>query len=108
MIEQPFAIPSAICFILAIPLMLGLVPRNRYYGVRTFRTLSEGKIWYRTNRIAGTAMMLTSTIYVVVAMVAPYHRAASDNLGTWGIHLAAFIVPLALGLWVAARSAKGQ
>jgi uncharacterized membrane protein len=108
MIEQPFAIPSAICFILAIPLVLGLVPRNRYYGVRTFRTLSDDKTWYRTNRLAGVAVMLANTMYGVVATVVPYHRAASDNLGTWGIHLAAFIVPLALGMWVAARSAKGH
>lgn len=108
MIEQPFAIPSAICFILAVPLMLGLVPRNRYYGVRTVRTLSDDKIWYRTNRIAGGAVMLASIIYGAVAMVMPYHRSSSGNLGTWGVHLAAFVVPLAIGLWVAARSARGR
>lgn len=106
MIGQPFAIPSAILFVLAVPLMLGLVPRNRYYGVRTVRTLSDDHLWYRTNRIAGGAVMLASIIYGAVAMVMPYHRFANDNFGTWGVHLAAFVAPLALGLWVAARSAN--
>lgn len=108
MTEQPFAIPSAIFFILAVPLVFGLVPRNRYYGVRTVRTLSDDNIWYRTNRIAGVAVMLASTIYGAVAIIVPYHRYAGDNLGEWGIHLAAFVIPLALGLWVAARFAKGH
>jgi hypothetical protein len=38
--ERPFLIPALLIAAAAVPLLLGLVPRNRLYGVRTPRTLS--------------------------------------------------------------------
>jgi hypothetical protein len=34
-----------------IPMALGLVPPNRFYGYRTRRTLSSVDVWYRPNRV---------------------------------------------------------
>lgn len=104
--QQPFAIPALAFFVLAIPLALGLIPRNRYFGVRTARTLSDDGAWYRTNRVAGVAVMVASAVYGAVAMTWPYSRAASGSFTTWVLHLAGFVVPLAVGLGVAVRYGK--
>jgi hypothetical protein len=104
--SQPFAIPSAILVLLALPLVLGLVPRNRYFGVRTPAALADDATWYRVNQAAGLAFLLAGAVYGVVALALPYDRAARDNLGTWAIHLAAFVLPTFLGLSVAVRGAS--
>jgi hypothetical protein len=40
MSSQPFFVPAVIIFVVSLPLVLGLVPRNRIYGIRTRKTLS--------------------------------------------------------------------
>ena len=106
MLMPPFAIPALILCIVAVPLVLGLIPRNRFYGMRTPQTLSDDGMWYRGNRLAGAAVMIASGVYGVVAAAWPYARAASDNLATWGLHLVAFVVPLIVGLRLAAWYAR--
>ncbi|MEN3333727.1 MAG: hypothetical protein V7641_3092 [Blastocatellia bacterium] len=103
---QPFAVPAVILFVVAIPLVLGLIPRNRFYGVRTLKTLADDGVWYPANRVAGVAVVLASAVYGAVAARWPYDRAASDNLSTWTLHLAAFVTPLIVGLGVAVWYAK--
>jgi uncharacterized membrane protein len=104
--NQPFAVPAALFFIAALPLALGLLPPNRYYGFRTAKALSDKKIWYAVNRVTGLAVMGASCIYAVIAVLMPYNPAAADNFLTWAIHLAAFVVPLVIGLSIAARYAR--
>jgi quinol-cytochrome oxidoreductase complex cytochrome b subunit len=79
---------------------------NRFYGLRTRRTLSDDRIWYSVNKIAGIAFMISSVVYGVVAAVRPYDRQASDNFATWGIHLAAFVIPLIISIVLASRYEK--
>ena len=43
--------------VFGIPMALGLVPPNRFYGYRTRRTLSSAEIWYPANRACGWAMI---------------------------------------------------
>jgi hypothetical protein len=64
------------------------------------------KICYAVNRIAGLAVMIGYGIYAVVAALIPYNPAADDNFATWAIHLAAFVIPLVIGLGLAARYAR--
>jgi SdpI/YhfL family protein len=103
---QPFAIPALALFLVAVPLVLGLIPRNRFYGIRTAKTLSDDDVWYRVNRLGGVAVMVASAVYGGVAVVWPYDRSAPDNFSTWGLHLAGFIVPIIVGLSLAIRYAK--
>ena len=98
MINQPFAIPALLLFIVSVPLVLGLIPRNRFYGVRTRKTLSEDRIWYAVNRLAAAVLMVGSVVYGLVALLVPYDRLVSDNFVKWGIHLAAFVVPIVIAL----------
>ena len=44
--------------VLAIPMALGLIPPNRYYGFRTTRTLASTDLWYKGNRICGYCLFL--------------------------------------------------
>jgi hypothetical protein len=105
---QPFAVPAVILFVVAVPLVFGLVPRNRFYGFRTPKTLSDENTWYAVNRIAGVAMMIASGIYSAVVVIRPYERAAIDNFSTWWMHLAAFIVPVIIGLSLAGWYSKNR
>src|ERR1017187_471952 len=106
MTDQPFAIPALLFFLVAVPLVVGVIPRNRIYGVRTLKTLSEDRIWYPVNRVAGITLMISSGVYGAVSVACPYDRLANDNFSTWGTHLAAFVIPLVISIGVATRFAK--
>ena len=106
MTSQPFAVPALLLFIAAIPLLFGLIPRNRFYGVRTQRTLSGDRVWYPVNRLAAATLMMGSAVYGMVAVLVPYDRSAIDNFVAWGMHLAAFFIPIVIGLRLATWYAK--
>jgi uncharacterized membrane protein len=91
MLEQPFLIPSVIFLLLSIPLILGLVPPNRGYGIRTAKTVSEPAHWYGANRFCGWALLVSSGIYLAMTLVSP---SAETGFTVWLIHLAAFAIPL--------------
>ena len=47
-----------VAIVFSIPMMLGVVPPNRFYGYRTRKTLSSEAVWYRANRAAGWSLFL--------------------------------------------------
>lgn len=67
----PFLVGLACTFIvLGIPLMLGRVPRNHWYGVRTSRTMSGTEAeWYETNRKGGITMVVIGAVILPTAIV---------------------------------------
>lgn len=97
MTEQPFLIPALLIIIVSAPLILGVVPRNRIYGVRTRKTLSDDSVWYRANRFGGWAFMLSCLPYLLVTALMPYDRSHPDNFSVWAVHLLGFVLPLAAG-----------
>ena len=98
MVSQPFFIPAIIILVLVIPLILGLIPPNRLYGVRTLETLADKQLWYRTNRYGGWALLISSLFYLFVAALFPSVIAGETLFGRWILHLVAFVGPLALSL----------
>ena len=107
MFAQPFAIPALLLFLVSVPLVAGLIPRNRLYGFRTKKTLSDDGIWFRVNRLAGFAVMIASAVYGAVAANWQYDRVAPDNFSIWLLHLAAFAGPLVVALSVAGWYSRG-
>jgi len=107
MFSQPFAIPALLLLIVALPLVIGAIPRNRLYGFRTRKTLSADAVWYPVNRAAGIAIVIASAVYFAATMIWPYNRAAAGNFSVWLRHLAAFAVPLIVGLSVAGSYSRG-
>jgi uncharacterized membrane protein len=45
---------------LSIPMVLGKIPPNRFYGFRTRKTLSNPEVWYRANRLAGIDLIVAT------------------------------------------------
>ena len=66
--------------ILSIPLALALVPMNRFYGVRTPKTLSDSHVWFSANRFGGWLLLLSSVVYLVFSAVCPMKRSL---MGKW-------------------------
>lgn len=54
-----FAVVGLIFIGISIPLSLGKVPPNSFYGCRTTKTLSDPKIWYEANRISGKDFLIS-------------------------------------------------
>jgi hypothetical protein len=53
---------------LSIPLIVGLVPPNRFYGFRTAKTLSDAGIWYAVNRVAGWDTLAAGVTIVLASL----------------------------------------
>ncbi|BDV43586.1 hypothetical protein GURASL_25090 [Geotalea uraniireducens] len=97
MTTQPFSLPALLIAVAAIPLIGGMVPPNRWYGIRTARTLADRRVWYRANRFGGWAFLLASVVYLLVAVICPTAGAHDADFSRWLLHLAAFALPLLAG-----------
>lgn len=53
---------------LALPLILGWVPRNWIYGLRTPATLSSDDKWYRQNFIGGIVLLVWGVVWLVMVL----------------------------------------
>lgn len=94
----PFLIPSLLILTASIPLVLGVVPRNRVYGIRTCKTLSDDSIWYPANRFGGWALIVSCLIYLLISVLIPYAKTTQTNFSIWSIHLIGFLLPLTAGI----------
>jgi uncharacterized membrane protein len=50
---------------LSVPLILGKVPRNHWYGFRTPKTLSSDTVWYPANRVGGKYLCVAGLLELV-------------------------------------------
>jgi uncharacterized membrane protein len=91
-------IPSIILFFLSIPLILSLIPPQKWIGVRTSKTLSDEAYWYRVNRFAGWALLISSGFYIGIAATFPCTLPCGINFSQWLVQLGAFALPLLLSL----------
>jgi uncharacterized membrane protein len=64
-----FTIVGLLFIGLSIPLILGGVPPNHFYGCRTARTLSNPKIWYEVNRICGKDFLISGVLVLAASLV---------------------------------------
>jgi uncharacterized membrane protein len=58
--------------LLGWPLAAGLVPLNRWYGLRVPATLADERVWYDANAVAGRDMVLLGGAVAIVALVLPH------------------------------------
>ena len=67
---------------LGIPLLLGRVPPNSWYGCRTQKTLSSDEIWYPVNRVTGRYMIVSGVAVILSAFgVFIFRSALGPNHG---------------------------
>ncbi len=98
MLHQPFLVPSSIILLLSLPLILGLIPPNRVYGVRTAETLADRDLWYRANRYGGWTLVVSSILYLGIAAIFPSVDVDERELGLWLLQLVVFVGPLIISL----------
>ena len=102
--NPPFIIPSIIIMIISIPLVAGWIPKNRFYGVRTRKTLSDERTWYSVNRFGGWLFILSSLIYMGIATFVPY-SADSASL-SWWFHIMGLLLPLGISIFMIHKYTK--
>ena len=75
-----------ICGVIAvsvIPLILKLVPPNRFYGFRTKKTVSDPELWFRANQFAGWALLIAAAVSAALGCGLP------GNPTSWTLELLA-------------------
>ena len=88
-----FGITGLLLVALSVPMMLGRVRPNVWYGFRTSKTLSDERIWYEANRLSGRAGIVAGTLMVLLTGL-------GAALG-WPLALAPiFVFSLAVGVLV--------
>jgi K+ transporter len=67
----PESVPTRnpiLLIIVALPMILGLLPRNWLYGMRSRYSMSSEAAWYRQNVIGGIALLLWGLVWLVMAI----------------------------------------
>ena len=89
--------------LIALPLALRKVPRNRLYGVRTRRTLADDRVWYETNAYGGRCLIIASAVTIVLVPPLGLTSLPPDLLLLAGV--AALVVPSLVAAVLAVRYA---
>ena len=55
--------------VISLPLVLKLIPLNRWYGFRTRKTLSNPDVWYEANYKGGVGLIVASVVALVARTV---------------------------------------
>ena len=84
-----FFIAYIVIGLAALPLAMGVVPPNRYYGFRTPRCLDDSKLWFTVNAVGGQLILVAVGISLILLMM---------YQGTWlkgfWSQLFLFLIPL--------------
>jgi len=63
-----YAFMGILLILASVPMIIGTVPPNRWYGFRTPRTQSDPKVWYPANRIAGQYLAFAGLLIVLATL----------------------------------------
>lgn len=63
-----FAAVGVLFVVSGIPLRMGRVRPNDWYGCRTRKTLSDEKVWYAVNRVAGRDLIAAGVVLVISSL----------------------------------------
>ncbi len=68
---------------LSIPLILGKVRRNHWYGFRFSRSLESDRNWFEINRYGGVRLFWWSLAFSVVGIVVFFVPIAEESVPFW-------------------------
>jgi uncharacterized membrane protein len=63
-----FAVVGGLLMLAGAPLALEKVAPNRWYGLRTRKTLSSASVWYPINRVLGYDLLAAGAVVAAVAL----------------------------------------
>lgn len=81
---------------LSIPLLLGKVPPNPWYGFRVPSTLADATLWYKVNRHMARWLLMTGILTAAGAFLLYWFTDLSLDAYAWGC-LVVFAVPFTVG-----------
>ena len=68
---------------LALPLILGRVPPNFWYGFRTSRIMNSKTLWYAANRYAGWRLLAAGAAIVASAQIGLWMPGLDVDTYSW-------------------------
>ena len=84
--------------ILSLPLIYKKIKPNRWYGFRTEKTLSDERIWYEANRIAGYDLLIAGIAIVVGSVLISILSKLFPGLPNETLKVALVIVALGIAV----------
>jgi uncharacterized membrane protein len=63
-----YLIAGLALFAVGVLLLQEWIPRNRWAGFRTPKTLSSDRVWYEANRVAGRDLMIAGAVVMATAI----------------------------------------
>ena len=97
-----FLVPCVLIAVASVPLALGVVPPNRFYGFRTRKTLADREVWFRANRFGGLAFLIAVGISAIVFLLRPEYGSGRSIVG-----LGIFLVPMTVATAAALAYIRG-
>jgi len=79
--------------LISLPMILKLVPPNRFYGYRTRETLADRALWVQVNQFAGWALFAAAALGAILLESVPVN--APESLA---FAILAFVVPVLVAL----------
>jgi uncharacterized membrane protein len=90
--------------VLSVPLIVGIVPRNRLYGFRVPATLGDDRVWYAINRRVGAEMLIAGSALAALSIAFDEAGLTSGLPGAIpGIVMGAAVTALIVRGWRAAN-----
>lgn len=69
MINLWWMLTGFVFIVISLPLIYQKVPPNHLYGFRVRKTLSNPRVWYAANRVAGIDLFLAGILIVLTAVL---------------------------------------
>jgi hypothetical protein len=63
--------PPLTIIVISLPLVLGLIPRNGFYGIRVREAFASDANWYAINRLGSIALIGACLVWMAAAAYAP-------------------------------------
>lgn len=83
-----FVFLGGFVFALCLPVMLGRVPMNRYYGIRVPQSYRSDGDWYAINRYGGRQMLIYAVLVAGVGVGILFVPLRPGRVWFWAIVLA--------------------
>jgi uncharacterized membrane protein len=109
-VSPPFSlfVPTAVLAILALPLVLGIVPPNRIYGVRTPQTLADRAMWYSVNRFGGLALLASTAVTAGIYLWEPELASGRSFAGVLALVIPVIVSLLATGAYARSLARRNR
>jgi hypothetical protein len=88
---RQFMAPLTIILV-SIPLVLGLIPRNGFYGIRVREEFASDASWYAVNRLGSIGIVGACLIWMAAAAYAPRPLVKPIGIGAVLLTLAVLIL----------------